>query len=95
MTLKFFISVGNEEVLAFRWKDNVCSLGGFARNLMYIERLISEYLSDQTPRPKQTQKNKIRFDIRMNKEKFSAIVDSMQSSGVTMTPTKSFKRVMF
>ena len=95
MVLKFFISISETEVLALRWKEGVCSIGGYSRNVLHIEQIVKEYFSETIPRGLLTQKNKLRYDVKMERGIFSAAVASMIEAGITVTQTKTLKRVMF
>ena len=95
MTIKFFINISDFEVIAFRWKDGVCSLGGYSRNSMYIDQLLSGFFPEKPVKIVNTQKNKIRYDIKISKSEFSCIVDSLQSAAITLIQTKNFQRIMF
>jgi hypothetical protein len=95
MTLKFFVQISDTVVIAVRWKDSIVSIGGYSRDIMYLEKVILEFLGYKLPEPIYTQKNKIRFDFKLERKQFEEALDSMREQGITIIDTHSLKRIMF
>jgi hypothetical protein len=95
MVFKFYVVLSEIEVIALRWKDGICSVGGYSKINMSMERLIKEFITERIPKVTFTQTNKIRFDLAISKERFNEVVENIQKAGISINPTKSFKRIMF
>lgn len=95
MTLKYLIQINEALIIALRWRNNTCSIGGYDRNILYMQEIIGKFISSKIPRPEYTQVNKIRFDIKMSRDDFKKCLEGIENSGVSITPTKSFYRIMF
>lgn len=95
MTLKFFVQVSESVIIAIRWKDDLCSIGGYARDVYYLENTITEYFANKIPRPTYTQKNKMRYDLKVNRIDFDTALASMKEHGIVLESTKTLLRIMF